>query len=252
MVAAAVAANAIRSARLRSPAGNVRMVPMDHGISMGPAPGLADPAAAVATVADHATCITVHKGLVRLVAPHADRVGVLMHLSASTDGAPDPHDKRVVGTVEEALRLGCDGVSVHVNVGASTEARQLQDVGRVATDCNAWGVPLMAMMYPRGPKVTDPTDPALVAHAARLGAELGADLVKVPYTGSADTFRTVVEGATVPVLVAGGPRRASPNDLLRDLQDAAAAGAAGVSIGRNVFQQQDPAAMLQQISRRFP
>lgn len=228
------------------------MVPLDHGISMGPLPGLADPGIPLAAAAaGGATCVTLHKGLVPLAASFADRMGVMLHLSASSDSSPDPQDKRLVATVEEALRLGCDGVSIHVNVGSLTEAHQLEDAGRVATACNEWGVPLVTMAYPRGPKVADPHDPALLAHAARLAAELGADAVKVPYSGSPDTFRDVVQGCPVPVLVAGGPRKGDFQSFLADLQGARKAGAAGASVGRNVFQHPDPKAAVAAVAAVF-
>jgi class I fructose-bisphosphate aldolase len=245
-----VSLNPIRSRRIARPDGACIMVPLDHGVSLGPAPGLADPRVALAAAAEGgATCVTLHKGLVPLAAPFAGRLGILLHLSASTDGAPDPHDKRLVATAAEAARLGCDGVSIHVNVGSLTEARQVEEAGRVSRECGELGLPLLAMMYPRGPKVADPLDPALVAHAARLGAELGADLVKVPYTATG--FRDVVQGCPVPVLVAGGPRRERFADLLADVQAARAAGAKGLSVGRNVFQQPDPARALAQLAGAF-
>ncbi len=248
-----MAANPIRSPRLATRAGSILMVPLDHGVSVGPIPGIADPAPALAHAAEAgATCVTVHKGLVPIAARVADRLGILLHLSASSDLAPDSHDKRLVATVEEALRLGCDGVSIHVNVGSLTEARQLEEAGRVATACTEWGVPLITMAYPRGPKVADPHDPVLLAHAARLAAELGADAVKVPYSGNEATFRDVVKGCPVPILVAGGPKRASFDDLLKDLEGAHRAGARGVSIGRNVFQDPDPRGALRRIAALFP
>lgn len=247
-----VAANAIRLRRLTRADGTCIMVPLDHGISMGPAPGLSDPRAALTAAAQGgATCVTVHKGLVPLAAPFADRLGILLHLSASTDGAPDPNDKRLVATVQEAANLGCDGVSIHVNVGSLTEARQLEDAGKVSTTCGELGMPLLAMMYPRGPKVPElagPSGPALVAHAARLGAELGADLVKVPYC---QAFRDVVQGCPAPVLVAGGPKRERLQDLATDLKAARAAGARGLSVGRNVFQAPDPARALADLVAAF-
>lgn len=247
-----MAYNPIRSPRLAAANGSILMVPLDHGASMGPAPGIADPARTLAAVADAgATCVTLHKGLVRHAAPFADRLGVLLHLSASTDSAPDPQDKRLVATVAEALRLGCDGVSVHVNVGSRTESQQFADMGAVSTQCTEWDMPLIAMMYPRGPNVKNPHDATLVANAARLGAELGADAVKVPFTGDAASFATVVKGATVPVIVAGGPKRDSFDALLADLKAARKAGARGVSIGRNVFQQPDPAKAMAAIARVF-
>lgn len=246
-VAEAVTGRSLRMGRLTR-SGVMLMVPLDHGISMGPLPGLADPAPVLAAAArGGATCTTLHKGLVRYAAPHADKLGILLHLSASTDAAPDPNDKRLVATVEEALRLGCDGVSLHVNVGSLTEARQLEEAGRVGAACAEWGMPLVAMMYPRGPQVRDPSDPGLVAHAARLAAELGADAVKVPYTGSESSFRTVVAGAGIPVIVAGGPSR-DATAMLTDLRHARRAGAAGASIGRNVFQSPDPVAALSAIA----
>src|SRR5688572_6580382 len=212
------------------------MVPLDHGISMGPVAGLADVRPALRAAADGgATCATLHKGLLPLAAPFADRLGLLVHLSASTDTGPDGHDKRLVATVDEALRLGCDGVSIHVNVGSATEPRQLEDAGRVATACTEWGVPLVTMAYPRGPKVKDPHDPVLLAHAARLAAELGADAVKVPYSGSPDTFRDVVQGCPVPVLVAGGPKPAPLAAPLPALAAPRRPGAPGATVARTAF-----------------
>lgn len=246
-----MAANPLRMARIANSSGSLVMVPLDHGISMGPIPGLADlPPILEAAAKGGATCITLHKGLLRQAQAVAGRTGILLHLSASTDLGPDPNDKRLVATVEEAVRAGCDGVSIHVNLGSLTEARQLEDAGRISTACQEWGMPLIAMVYPRGPAIADARDPKLLAHAARLGAELGADAVKVPYTGGADTFRDVVAGCPVPVLVAGGAKR-SPTEFLRDMRDAKSAGARGVSIGRNVFQAKDPTASLRAIAKVF-
>lgn len=242
----------VRSPRLHNGAGSLLMVPLDHGISMGPLPGVTPIEATLDKVADHASCVTVHKGLVKRAAAYRDRLGILMHLSASTDLAPDPQDKVLVGTVQEALELGADGVSLHFNLGSRTEAQQLRDFGAVSTACNDLSVPLVAMVYPRGPTIDDPFRPDLVAHAARLAAELGADAAKVPYTGSAETFEPVVEGAGIPVIVAGGPRRPDFDGFLADLRGAVEAGAAGVSIGRNVFQHPEPAKAMAAIAALFP
>lgn len=247
-----MAANTIRMRRLTSAAGSIRMVPMDHGISMGPLPGIAQPRPTLEAVAGHATCVTTHQGLVGATSPFARDVGVLMHLSGSTDLGPDPNDKRLVASVETAVKMGCDGVSTHLNLGSPTEARMLQDLGAVSAACRDWGMPHIAMVYPRGPKIDDPFRADLVAHAARLGAELGADAVKVPYTGDADSFRAVVDGAGVPVIIAGGPQQADVDDFLRAVQGAKDAGAAGVSVGRNVFQADDPGAVMQRIAAIFP
>lgn len=227
------------------------MVPMDHGISMGPLPGIADPRPVLDRVAAHASCLTVHKGLVGRIADYADRMGILMHLSASTDLGPDPNDKRLVATVAEAARAGCDGVSTHLNLGSPTEARMLEQLGAVSTACQEYGMPHIAMVYPRGPEIDNPFRADLVAHAARLGAELGADAVKVPFTGGPD-FRDAVQGAGVPVIIAGGPKQDDVEGFLNQIQAAKDAGAAGVSTGRNVFQADDPGAVMQRIAAIFP
>jgi fructose-bisphosphate aldolase/2-amino-3,7-dideoxy-D-threo-hept-6-ulosonate synthase len=109
----------------------------------------------------------------------------------------------------------------------------------VADECRAVGLPLLAMCYPRGPNVKNQFDPEAVAHCARLAAELGADVVKTNYTGSIDSFKEVVKGTPIPVVIAGGPKMKSDFDLLTMVWDAMQAGAKGVSIGRNVFQHED-------------
>ncbi|VVB70488.1 2-amino-3,7-dideoxy-D-threo-hept-6-ulosonate synthase [uncultured archaeon] len=152
-----------------------------------------------------------------------------------------------MATVEEALKIGADAVSIHVNVGAEDESNMLSTFGAVSRSCQEWGMPLLAMMYPRGKKIQDEYAPEYIAHAARVGAELGADIVKTNYTGDADSFSRVVESCPVPVVIAGGPRVESESDLLRMVEGAVSAGARGVAIGRNVFQHDDPALITSRI-----
>jgi fructose-bisphosphate aldolase/2-amino-3,7-dideoxy-D-threo-hept-6-ulosonate synthase len=155
----------------------------------------------------------------------------------------------LVCSVEEALKVGADAVSVHVNIGSETEANQLQKLGTVAERCTMWGMPLLAMMYPRGAKVTDQYAEEFVAHAARAGAELGADMIKTNYTGDPDSFARVVESCPVPVIIAGGPKVETDAELLQMISDAIAAGARGVAIGRNVFQHDKPTDIVRAIAR---
>jgi len=98
-------------------------------------------------------------------------------------------------------------------------------------------------MYPRGPNIKDSNDVAVVKHASRIGAELGADIIKTNYTGSIDTFREVVRGCPVPIVIAGGPRANSEEEILKMVSGSIQAGGVGVSLGRNVFQHKNPEAM---------
>ncbi|MCS7132001.1 MAG: 2-amino-3,7-dideoxy-D-threo-hept-6-ulosonate synthase [Hadesarchaea archaeon] len=227
------------------------IVPMDHGLSMGPIAGLEDMAAMVNKVAEGgANAVVEHKGIVRAgYRGYGRDIGLILHLSGSTSIGPDPHSKTLVASVEEAIRLGADAVSVHVNVGAANEPEQLRALGQVAETCALWGMPLLAMMYPRGPKVTSEHAPDMVAHAARVGAELGADVIKTNYTGDVDSFRKVVRGCPVPVVIAGGPKMTTDEEVLRMAYEAIEAGAIGVSIGRNVFQHRDPTAMVRALAK---
>jgi DhnA family fructose-bisphosphate aldolase class Ia len=145
--------------------------------------------------------------------------------------------------------LGADVVSVHVNLGASNEKEMLKDLGSVAKVAMEWGMPVLAMMYAKGPKVENEYDVKMVKHAARLGAEMGADIIKVPYTGSPESFCEVVMSCFVPVVIAGGEKMDTDRDVLEMVKGAMAAGAAGVSIGRNVFQHKNPSKIVQAISR---
>jgi len=139
-------------------------------------------------------------------------------------------------------------VSIHVNIGAEDERTMLKDFGKVSKECLEWGMPLLAMVYPRGPKIKDGYDVNMVKHAARLGAELGADLVKVSYTGSPESFREVVDGCFVPVVIAGGPQMETERDVLEMVKGSVEAGGAGVSIGRNAFQHRNPSLVVKAIS----
>ena len=223
------------------------IVPMDHGVTVGPIDGLIDMRETINQVAEGgANAVLMHKGLVRCSHRKRGRdVGLIIHLSASTTISPFPNAKTLVGTVEDALKLGADGVSLHVNLGDETERHMLEDFGRVTSTATEWGVPVLAMVYARGPKVKNEYDPEVVAHCARVGLELGADVVKVPYTGDIETFAKVCDACCVPVVIAGGPKLSNVRDLVTMAHDSVQAGGSGLSIGRNIFQYAQPSRLVQ-------
>jgi fructose-bisphosphate aldolase/2-amino-3,7-dideoxy-D-threo-hept-6-ulosonate synthase len=227
------------------------IVPMDHGMTQGPIPGLIDLREAVDKVAEGgANAVLGHMGLPL----HGHRgygkdIGLIIHLSASTTLGPDPNHKVLVTSVEDAIKIGADAVSIHINVGADDEAEMLMDLGWVARTCDTWGMPLLAMMYPRGPKVKSEHAVEYVKHAARVGAELGVDIIKTNYTGTPESFKEVVRGCQLPVVIAGGPKMGTEHELFEMIYDAIQVGAAGVSIGRNVFQAGNPTLLVKKISK---
>jgi 2-amino-4,5-dihydroxy-6-oxo-7-(phosphooxy)heptanoate synthase len=223
---------------------------LDHSVTDGPITGAGRLDDLVGHLAQNGVdAVVLHKGSLRYVDPRwFTDTSLLVHLSASTGHAPDPDAKYLVASVEEALRLGADAVSVHVNLGSHGEMRQIGDLATVADACDRWNVPLLAMVYPRGPKINNPKDPELVAHAVTLAAELGADVVKTVYPGSVRAMSDIARGCPIPIIVAGGPRLAAPGDLLSYVEDALRGGAVGVAMGRNIFQAPDPGAMARKIS----
>jgi len=227
--------------------GRTVIVPMDHGAGMGPIDGLKNMKdAANAAAEGGADCVCGHMGL----ALHGHRgagrdLGLMLHFSISTELNPvDGNAKVLVNSVENALKMGADAVSLHLNLGSLTEAEQLRDFGQVSQKCLEWGVPLLAMVYPRGPEVPVPATLEQVKIAARVAAELGADIVKVPYTGSIESFKEVVDGALgIPVVIAGG----SPQEdlvALEMVEGAITAGGAGIAMGRSAFQHALPAKFI--------
>lgn len=231
--------------------GRTIIVPMDHGITLGPIKGLIDMKSTINSIVEGgANAIILHKGMVR--SGHRGKgkdIGLIIHLSASTSLSIDPNAKVEVCTVEEAIQLGADAVSIHVNLGADTESEMLKHFGKVSKECMRWGMPLVAMMYTRGKNIKNEYDVKVVKHAARVGAELGADIVKVNYTGSPETFSEVVNGCPVPVIIAGGEKMETDEQVLEMVEGAIKAGGAGVSIGRNVFQHDDPKVILEKIAK---
>lgn len=226
--------------------GRAIIVPLDHGVTVGPILGLVNMRETVNTIAEGgADAVLMHKGLVRCGHRETGRdVGLIVHLSSSTSLSPFPNAKTLTATVEDAVKHGADGVSVHVNLGDEAEGAMLADLGRVAAKAAEWGMPLLAMMYARGSRIPNSFDPEVVAHCARVAVELGADVVKVPYTGDMDSFAHVAESCCVPVVIAGGPKLESTQDVLQMVHDSIRAGGAGLSVGRNIFQHADPKTLI--------
>jgi fructose-bisphosphate aldolase/2-amino-3,7-dideoxy-D-threo-hept-6-ulosonate synthase len=227
------------------------IVPMDHGVTLGPIPGLLDMADMVNKVAEGgANAVLGHIGLPLYGHRKYGRdIGLILHLMGSSVLSPDPNNKVMVMTVEEALVIGADAVSVHINIGAESDPEMLKVLGDVSRQCIRWGMPLVAMMYPRGKKVKSEYNVEAVKLASRIGSELGADIVKTNYTGDIDSFREVVKGCPAPIIIAGGPKAETQQEVLQMVWEAIQAGSAGVSIGRNIFQAPNPTKMVRAIYR---
>lgn len=241
------------------PTGRGVWIPIDHGASDWPVVGLSDVASLVSqlTTGRGADAIVSQRGpLNHHISDTAEnwRGGWVLHLSVSTrHGGQNASNKVLAGepvnVVVAAVSRGATAVSVQVNLGDDNEANMLESLAAVADECHFQGVPLLGMMYPRGSNldIIDGDVTAGVAHAARIGWELGCDVVKVPWTGSIESFQEVTRSVPIPVLVSGGPKSDDFNEVIRTVRAAMSAGAAGVCMGRQIFSDSDPKARVAEV-----
>ena len=230
--------------------GRYLVVPMDHGITMGAVTGLKDIESTIdAITRGGADSVLTQKGIAPRVHDNKNDAGYIVHLNGSTTIGPDENDKRMTGTVADAIRAGADAVSLHLNVGSTYEPKQIEDLAEVTTEAERYGIPVLAMTYARGPDIdaAAPDYNEAVGHAVRLGEELGADVIKTGYTGDAETFEHVVESTRLPVVIAGGSK-GTDQETLEMVRGAMDAGAAGVSMGRSIFQHDDPEAITEGVA----
>ena len=222
-------------------------VPLDHSVSLGPIDGLEDVPALVDELQTAGLdMVIVTKGavgsLVRVLRPPT-LLGI--HVSASTTLAPNSNLKVLVGTAEEAAALGADLLSIQVNFGVPEESEMLRYLGIASDQCRAIGLPLMCMTYVRKPGGGTADE---IRHACRAAADTGADIVKTGYPGSLEEFRRLVRTTPVPLLLGAGPRLDQDSEFLRIVRETIEARAAGVCIGRNLFQRHPVGPLARQIA----
>ncbi len=225
-------AKAHRMRRVFASDGRTIIVAMDQAGFMGPVAGLIEPLATVrAVVAGGADAVMTTLGTAKRIAGALDGRGLILSVDLN---APDP-----VAVVEQAIELGVDSLKTLAYWGED-DPNSLRNLGRYGVLCDRWGLPFQAEMIPFGFGAVDKHTPENIAIAARIGAECGADYVKVQYPGDAESFRRVVEGAGVPVIILGGARSDSGAPITRQVADAIRAGGAGIAFGRNIWSTPDP------------
>lgn len=225
--------------------GKALIVALDHGLLDGPCPGLKNPAKTIAQiVAGGADAILTSYGIARRFSKELAPLGLILR----GDGAATNLGKKSDGpssslffSVEEALRLGADALVVTALPGSPKEEATLENLATMTRKAHSWGLPVLGEMVPggfnSGPEYRTRENLAI---SARIGVELGADFIKTPYAAG---FEEVTSTCFQPVVILGGSKRGSERDMLVDIKAAVDAGGAGVAIGRNIFQADDPVAM---------
>jgi class I fructose-bisphosphate aldolase len=240
-----------RMHRLFRDDGRSLVVAMDHGSGLNVYPALADPARVIdAVVAGGADAILTTPGMAKQFSHHLKSVGLILRVDGgSSELSRGSFEYALLFTVEDALRLGADAVACMGFPGTDREAQTLGNLATLAGQCHAWGVPLMAEMVPGGFSNFELHTVANIRLAARMGVELGADLIKTEFTGSAEEFRPVTDHCYRPVLVLGGSQKDDDRALFTMVKLALTAGAAGVVIGRNIWGHAHPPAMVTALGR---
>ena len=172
------------------------------------------------------------------------RVPLIVKVNGKTSLPRGEPVSRQVCSVQHAVSLGAKGVGYTIYLGSAYESEMLAEFGRIQEQAHERGVAAIAWIYPRGAAVQNDTSKEIVAYAARTGLELGADAVKIKYTGDVASFSWAVKSAAgVRVFMSGGPKAPTDDDFLKQVKGVMEAGGTGLAVGRNVWQNADPLGM---------
>jgi DhnA family fructose-bisphosphate aldolase class Ia len=222
--------------------------PLDHAGWLGPVKGLDRPKWIVEqVVAGGANAILAGPGFIRATAASIPAsVGIVLRLSITAGLSKQGTQETPIASLDTALQMDADAVAVSVFFGRDGDIEIYSYLADLIQACSAYDMPVIAEMMP-------PEDRSFkadaIAHAARIGMEMGADIIKTNYCGNVEEFRKVVESVPLPIIVAGGPKQANEPSLASFTHDAVAGGAVGVAIGRRVWQSDNPCEVTKQINQ---
>ncbi|MDG6919987.1 MAG: 3-hydroxy-5-phosphonooxypentane-2,4-dione thiolase [Nitrososphaerota archaeon] len=220
--------------------GRTVMLAVDHGYFQGPTTGLENPRRTITPLLPYADSLMLTRGVLRTSVDPGQDVPIVLRASGGTSILKELSDEVVTTSIEEAVRLNASAVAVSVFVGSEHEKETLSNLSELVNEGERYGMPVLAVTAV-GREMA--RDARYLGLACRIAAELGASIVKTYYCAD---FRKVVDGCPVPVVIAGG-KKLPERDALQLAHDAVAEGAAGVDMGRNIFQSSDPVAMIRAV-----
>jgi fructose-bisphosphate aldolase, class I len=228
------------------------IVPIDHGVTIGPVEGLVS-VGRIGRWIGHpgVTGIIAHKGLIERLAQRdlIGKLGVMLHLNGMSTLAQKPDSKEMLTGIETALRLGADGVSVQANYDGSNDAHNMTLLGAVVDEAHRYGLPVLTMLYDKVVAPNAQNRIERLRHLMRISLELGSDVLKIATPPSLDDIPEILDGLCedIPVFFAGG-ELCSDDQLVDMTERAVRSGAAGLCMGRNVFQRESADALLSRLS----
>ena len=231
-----------RLSKIISPkTGKTVMLAVDHGYFQGPTTGLRTPKESLAPLLPYADSLFVTRGILRnCIDPNAN-IPIFLRVSGGPSILGELSNEDITTSMKEALRLNAVGVGLSIFVGAKNEDRTISNLGRLVNEAEEYGIPVLAITAV-GKEMA--RDARYLGLAARIAAEMGAHMVKTYYCEK--DFDKVVEGCPVPVVIAGG-KKIPERDALQMARNAIEEGAAGVDMGRNIFQSDNPVGMIKAV-----
>ncbi|HEU4735284.1 MAG TPA: hypothetical protein VFT22_45650 [Kofleriaceae bacterium] len=231
------------------------IIPIDHGLTLGPIPGLTS-VNQLESWLPHpgVTGVIAHKGMVERLGSRGllQRMGVMVHLNGMTSlaSAPAPDRKEVLTSVDMAVRLGADAVSLQINFDGSNDVHNWKMLGAIVDEAQRYGMPVLTMLYDKVPSAQDGQRITRLRHLMRACVELGTDALKLAAPAKPEELPAILEGFLdhTPIFFAGGAVT-SDEALLALAREVAVCGASGFCVGRNVFQRENPADIITRLAR---
>jgi len=232
-----------RLARVFRPStGRTVMLAIDHGYFQGPTTGLERVDLGIVPLLGYADALMTTRGMVRSTIPPASGTPIVLRASGGPSILRELSDERIAVSMEDAARINAAAVAVQVFIGGEFETQSVRNMTRLVDQSQRYGIPVLAVTAV-GKELT--RDARYLRLATRICAELGAHVVKTYYC--AEDFDTVAAACPVPLVMAGG-KKLPELDALSMAYRAIEEGAAGVDMGRNIFQSDDPVAMIRAVS----
>jgi putative autoinducer-2 (AI-2) aldolase len=230
-----------RLSKLIQPDGHCFFLPIDHGYFQGPTSKLERPGETIKPLLPYCDALFVTRGVLRSAVDPTNSKPIILRVSGGTSMAgKDLANEALTTSIKDALRLDVAAVGISIFVGSDYEHQTLLNLARLVDEGEEYGIPVMAVTAVG--RELEKRDARYLALSCRIAAELGAKVVKTYWCD--DGFDKVVEGCPVPVVMAGGPKCETELEVFEFVCDGMQKGAIGVNLGRNVWQNEHPVAMI--------
>lgn len=229
-----------RLAQIIKPNGKCLFMPVDHGYFQGPTTSLERPGETIKPLLPYSDALFVTRGVLRAAVDPVGGIPVILRVSGGTSMVgEDLANEAITTSIKEAVRLNAQAVGMSVFIGSEYEHQTLVNLGNLVNEAEEYGIPVMAVTAVG--KELEKRDARYLALCCRIAAEIGAKVVKTYWC---ENFDKVVNGCPVPVVIAGGPKVDTAREVLEFVHDGMKRGAIGVNLGRNIWQNPHPVAMI--------